>query len=561
MHDTSFASPAAPSPFHGHDKDAIVSAWLQDLVDAITSPPGLLSPPPSPTSTFPHKRKAGSRSSSSTAKPQNPKRQAVTGAPMMESQQDPKTPRKSRRLAVAKDIAGGGHLRDDTSSSASDNDNEDGNDAENYLGSPTPTRLQRPPAAVSTVTIPSHPHTASSAYAAAIESRAAASMANPPSLPAPSEAASKTRLRSPVRGMANLEFADKPVKVVDLVDPSQIPNDVSSLFREIKRIKAGRGVVPESLRHDVEQEIAVTTPFEPELEDRNLDTTPTVRTHNNLLYELATLGWVVRDTREALNHQRSEAHWNERVHSPILVAAVERDRNTPGLAGDLGTRVFNSTQATIAPVCIPRHAEGLNLEAKMVDYCICVSDPSVQRAAREAVTSAARDARRHSSRRPPPSSRSASVSSSMSAASSAAGSARQVKDHPLPQSVNHTEYAPLCLSPIAVSIETKKPGGSEDEARAQLSVWVSAQMVRLHQLLGPQPVGITLPLLCVTGASWEMLFAVEKADHLEILPSFRFDGATSTLLGCYQIIGLLRALREWSETVFQEWFLGAVQAA
>ncbi|KAK2053090.1 hypothetical protein LY76DRAFT_525343 [Colletotrichum caudatum] len=138
-----------------------------------------------------------------------------------------------------------------------------------------------------------------------------------------------------------------------------------------------------------------------------------------------------------------------------------------------------------------------------------------------------------------------------------ASSPRKKKAAPAPQSVNHTEYAPLTTSPITVSIETKKPGGSEDEANAQLAVWVSAHFLRLQQLLVDRPVNITLPLLYVSGSTWQVLYAINKGNNIEILRSTRFDGATSTILGCYKVVAVLRALRAWSETVFREWFLDA----
>ncbi|KAK1974208.1 hypothetical protein LZ30DRAFT_608590 [Colletotrichum cereale] len=188
-----------------------------------------------------------------------------------------------------------------------------------------------------------------------------------------------------------------------------------------------------------------------------------------------------------------------------------------------------------------------------------VRDRDIDRAARNAI------------RFQPPLQQATAASSSSTASSSVVSSSafsspekkNRKKTKPVAslQSINHTEYDPLRQAPITVSIETKKPGGSEDAAKAQLSVWASAQILRLRQLLGgsEEPVGITLPLLFVSGPTWQLLFAIEKDDEIQLLHSmsFRFDEGSNTLIGCYQILALLRALRRWSQTVFRNWFLKA----
>ncbi|KAK1838775.1 hypothetical protein CCHR01_18597 [Colletotrichum chrysophilum] len=80
------------------------------------------------------------------------------------------------------------------------------------------------------------------------------------------------------------------------------------------------------------------------------------------------------------------------------------------------------------------------------------------------------------------------------------------------------------MSPITVSIETKKNDGSEDVAKSRLSVWASAQILRLRQLIGSkEPLGITLPLVVVLGSTWQLLFAVEKDDRIEVIQSQSFS--------------------------------------
>ena len=51
------------------------------------------------------------------------------------------------------------------------------------------------------------------------------------------------------------------------------------------------------------------------------------------------------------------------------------------------------------------------------------------------------------------------------------------------QSINHTPYISLRHRPIAVSIETKTISRSEEEARVQLGIWVTAQVERIRSLI------------------------------------------------------------------------------
>ncbi|KAK2022577.1 hypothetical protein LX32DRAFT_698561 [Colletotrichum zoysiae] len=134
-----------------------------------------------------------------------------------------------------------------------------------------------------------------------------------------------------------------------------------------------------------------------------------------------------------------------------------------------------------------------------------------------------------------------------------------MKTPPPPQSISHTEYDPFRLRPITVSVETQKPGGDEDLARAQLAVWVWAHFLRLHELLGGSSnhLTVTLPLLQATGSTWQVLFAIETEHEIHIWQSFRLPGS-DTLLGCYRIMAMLRELRKWSETTFYDWFLGSL---
>jgi hypothetical protein len=222
---------------------------------------------------------------------------------------------------------------------------------------------------------------------------------------------------------------------------------------------------------------------EDELEDKHVmaDTDPE-RNQDTLLMELNTICGIVKQTKRALQpgSNFAEPHWNERIHSRILEAALEPQTIAEE---DRSVAFLNVTVAKIASGCMPAHVKGVDLEGKMVDYCVVLCDDEVQNAARSAI--------------------SAHLQSQSSLQSTSSQTVR---------SINQSEYAPLHLCPISVSIETKKSGGSEEQAQVQLSVWAMAQFRRIHQIFGPDrpgPANITLPLLYVAGEEWRVLFAWE----------------------------------------------------
>ncbi|KAI8254515.1 hypothetical protein K4K53_009037 [Colletotrichum sp. SAR 10_77] len=342
-------------------------------------------------------------------------------------------------------------------------------------------------------------------------------MTSAPSLP-PSESGSR-RSRSPVKGMASMSWAQRPGKIVPL-RRGQVPGDIQALCEEVHRIAMGVAVVPASVRNHVDSSVSTLRPFGIPLEDKNIDAS-CQRDDFNLMGELRDIVRVVKNTERAIVQNLAEAHWNDSVHSQLLTIATDGDREEDQMddaEDECVVSDFNTTQAFITPGCIPHHiSEGVQLEARIVDYCMCINDSAIERAARNAIKLSKQTV-------------DATASSSSAASSSAASDASDVFSSPrkgtkakklpqIPQSVNHTDYAALAMSPITVSIETKKNDGSEDVAKAQLSVWASAQILRLRQLIGShEPLGITLPLVFVLGSSWQLLFAVEKEDRIVSAP-------------------------------------------
>ncbi|KAF2472219.1 uncharacterized protein BDR25DRAFT_342193 [Lindgomyces ingoldianus] len=86
-----------------------------------------------------------------------------------------------------------------------------------------------------------------------------------------------------------------------------------------------------------------------------------------------------------------------------------------------------------------------------------------------------------------------------------------------PRTVNQLLYAPLCRHPTMISIEVKV-NGTEEEARVQIGIWLSAWHER------------------------------------EILQFTESIGDTWSLVKVYRILAVLRRLGEWGLETFEPWF-------
>jgi hypothetical protein len=158
-------------------------------------------------------------------------------------------------------------------------------------------------------------------------------------------------------------------------------------------------------------------------------------------------------------------------------------------------------------------------------------------------------------------------------------------DRPPPH-VNQTTYYPIRDSPIAVSIETKQDYSSRDPV-LQLGIWVAAwhrRMMSLYTARGlalldeqfqnasnidqqpsssPQEAApmrakvVSLPLIVTTGHDWQVYFACDRDNSIEMYGPLRM-GSTATLLDAYVLLASLSSLKEWIETTFyqamRDWF-------
>jgi hypothetical protein len=331
------------------------------------------------------------------------------------------------------------------------------------------------------------------------------------------------RARSPVKRIGDFYLSSVPITLHDFNTPDHpLPLAAKSLVRDLRRISAGRGVIP----HDIKERAMLY------LEDIIFDDVcfvdPNCDTDRNTPAQHEDLWRHVLDILEAARECRTqhlpEASWNAEAHSRLLRASLS------GRWRDRGVWYRDITTAKIADVSLlPTAYSGSSsstiMQSKMVDYALII-DPTPKLGARIAET------------------------------------LRQEGK----SSINQTGAEHVRFAPIGVSFETKRAAVNEDEAHVQLGIWVIAHFARLRQLISNRategeeeetlPI---LPLVIVQGHDWKMMVAEAIVDRdgggdfkVVILRDLRL-GSTDTVLGIYQLIEAVGRLARWVDEEYRPW--------
>lgn len=128
-----------------------------------------------------------------------------------------------------------------------------------------------------------------------------------------------------------------------------------------------------------------------------------------------------------------------------------------------------------------------------------------------------------------------------------------------PKTLNQSMYEPLQWKPIAITIETKRPGEGWEEAVVQLKTWTAAQIAKLQKLLvqAGNPEGIAsmpaLPLCIVQGARWTFL-SMEPSGTSAALWQGLDIGHIDDKRGVHQVVTGIQYMLEWAELTYRPWF-------
>lgn len=235
-----------------------------------------------------------------------------------------------------------------------------------------------------------------------------------------------------------------------------------------------------------------------------------------------------------------EVNWNIAVHSRVLEMALE--------SSDRQACLVNSMGSSTASIIHEYHRSASR--PKRVDFCIYL-EPSNDPSYAEAESDLDR-----------------------------------LSDTLLCGVINHTDFYPLRNRPIALSIETKKPGESWEKAKLQLGVWEAARWAFLRHLLGTyttqaaQTQAVTehqdqlnntpapqahlsglpefLPGIIIQGHDWNLVITTQEGERT-ILWQRILMGSTLNTKGVYQIICCIQLLRQWAQDTFWPWLRGLIR--
>ncbi|KAF4343540.1 hypothetical protein FBEOM_2449 [Fusarium beomiforme] len=352
-----------------------------------------------------------------------------------------------------------------------------------------------------------------------------------PNLPPPSSTASSaswsesgdgagSRSSSPKKQMLGLRLEERGLECRQLnIDTA--PPVVSSLLDTIREIGSGIEILPADKKSAI------------------LDS-PLVRGQNTRLWRFAfkeegedalpgrvplpeEISLICDLARQCHDTSHEEVAWNVEVHHRLLQAILREPNTTKGAP-------FNFTTCTTARP--HRRFVPYSSTAKMVDFCLYLPTNATDADALQAL-----------GRRTPT------------------------------LTVNHSDFAPLQLSPIVLSIETKRPGKELDAAQLQMGVWHAAQWAFLRSVVGLTAQPLTaeeeiqrkqkarvvleqlgfIPGIIVQGHRWLFVFSTLEGDKTVLWTERQF-GTTQSILDTYAVVAGIRELARWARDVYVPWF-------
>ncbi|KAG5802933.1 hypothetical protein H9Q74_011247 [Fusarium xylarioides] len=334
------------------------------------------------------------------------------------------------------------------------------------------------------------------------------------SLPSTQSASQASGRSSPTKQLRALALNSRGVVTRELSAFPNMPESLDVLLEKIDLASSGIGILPSSQRSIygdfkwARQPILSNILFS---DDRDkLGHTPTPE----------AVQWILHEAAYCNSRGCSEADWNMEVHHRVLSAALRP------LQGPRSDQFFDFRLSTTASIIAEYHVTSAS---KKVDFCMYL-DPKQDE--------------------------SAQVPETIDALKNI-----------LPLGMfNHTNLAPLCDNPIAVSIETKKTGEGWENAKLQMEVWMAAHWQFLRQLLSlrqrsQEPTTTNektwnlpdfIPGIIIQGHHWHLIITTPEGEKT-VFWQVKNLGDTSSSQGIYKIIHNLQLLRQWAQEEYWKW--------
>lgn len=130
------------------------------------------------------------------------------------------------------------------------------------------------------------------------------------------------------------------------------------------------------------------------------------------------------------------------------------------------------------------------------------------------------------------------------------------------KSWNHTTSNSVRSTPIASSIETKAPGKSWTDGKAQIAIWTAALFNRLALLQQPGQDYLeiqAMPLIIAQGHDWHFFVISQQLDPVSekrttIIWQKIDIGNTRNCFDAYKLIAVLHLVMEWAYNTWRPWF-------
>jgi hypothetical protein len=330
-------------------------------------------------------------------------------------------------------------------------------------------------------------------------------------LPSRSSTSSKREsTRSPTKTLAHLQQLHKPV-VYNSDEASvrkRIPDDIRSLWDHLQQLCKGGSYIPARLP-GLDCDIDINDEYE-------LCHAHDTRTDLQLAFEYETLRAVQANARKYEADGDGETQWYCAVHWPILDAAFKPNARLDPKA---------VTHARPINAFLPRIGTQLT-KSKLVDFAVNLVLPS-------------------------PADGGPDLNAWLAAQPASTAT------------VNQSLASSLTRNPTLLPIEVKTGQGTELEAQMQMGIWVSAWHGRIRALRrankekeGQEDKRIfTLPVIITSVHVWQLYFAVDQGDQIEMLRFPGEIGGTLSLPKCYRLVECLRRIGSYGVEGFEPWVL------
>uniref|UniRef100_L7IZQ4 PD-(D/E)XK nuclease-like domain-containing protein n=1 Tax=Pyricularia oryzae (strain P131) TaxID=1143193 RepID=L7IZQ4_PYRO1 len=325
--------------------------------------------------------------------------------------------------------------------------------------------------------------------------------------------------------------------------PNDLPEALKILLRDLTQASKGRRIISWSRR----EEIPLT---EDSIEDWHLLPYDSQEAESPAFKDVCK---IQRRAGKYAEASYDEAAWTAGVVFPLLELAIPDDEQ-------LLLVPCTSARVVDRDLLPPAYASG-----KMVDICLAIDPfwtPKINEHTSNSISTSPSPATISNPSSICTATKTFNVEPNIDNGRRIADALRRVQRLQPFTTINHTNYQPLSGSPIALSIEVKRPSGDSEEAQRQLAVWQYAHWNML-QLLASTKIdgrpstleGLSfLPGIYIVGHKWGFSATVRDQGG-EVVQWIDCPlGSTESAHGIYAIVWGLRRIAQYLTQVYWPWF-------